>query len=124
MEFNDKQAIYLQIADLICENILSDKWKEAERIPSVREVAGDIEVNPNTVMRSYNYLQDKEIIFNKRGIGYFVDETGKAKVLEIKKDNFKKEVLPEVFKDMDLLGISINEIVGDYEKYSNQQSTI
>jgi len=72
MEFNKNQAIYLQIAEVICENILSLNWKVSEKISSVREFAAMMEVNPNTVMRTYTYLQDKGIIYNKRGIGFFV----------------------------------------------------
>ncbi|MCG8698964.1 MAG: GntR family transcriptional regulator [Bacteroidales bacterium] len=117
MEFNDKQAIYIQIADLICENILSGKWKEEERIPSVREVAGEIEVNPNTVMRSYAYLQDKQVIFNKRGIGFFIEKEGKARVMEIKKEEFIQKELPNFFKTIDLLNIPLSEIQERYQNY-------
>ena len=80
MEFKDTQTIYLQIADHFCENILRKKWNPGDRIPSVREMAVNIEVNPNTVMRTFNYLQDKGIIFNKRGIGYFVSDGEKCRV--------------------------------------------
>ena len=117
MEFNDKQAIYIQIADLLCENILSGKWKEEERIPSVREVAGEIEVNPNTVMRSYAYLQDKQVIFNKRGIGFFIEKEGKARVMEIKKEEFIQKELPNFFKTIDLLNIPLSEIQERYQNY-------
>ena len=117
MEFHDKQAIYLQIADLICENILSDKWKEGDRIPSVRETAGDIEVNPNTVMRSYAYLEEKNIIFNKRGIGFFVAEDGKTVTKKMKRDDFLQEYLPEFFKNIDLLNIEMQEIEKLYNQY-------
>ena len=72
MEFRENQPIYMQIADYFCNNILSTEWKQDEKIPSVREVAVIMEVNPNTAMRAYTYLQEKEIIYNKRGIGYFV----------------------------------------------------
>ncbi|MCK5673954.1 MAG: GntR family transcriptional regulator, partial [Spirochaetales bacterium] len=72
MQFKDKKAIYIQIADKIADNILSERWKEEERIPSVREMAVNMEVNPNTIARTYTYLQDMQIITNKRGIGYFV----------------------------------------------------
>ena len=72
MEFKDSQAIYLQIADHICEQVLLNKWQPEERIPSVRELAVMLEVNPNTVMRTCELLQQQEIIYNKRGIGYFI----------------------------------------------------
>ncbi|HEY1021036.1 MAG TPA: GntR family transcriptional regulator, partial [Flavisolibacter sp.] len=72
MQFRESIAIYLQIADYICERILLKQWKAGERIPAVRELAVQLEVNPNTVMRTYEFLQGQNIIYNQRGIGYFV----------------------------------------------------
>ena len=71
MNFKESKAIYLQIADRICDEVLLGQYREEERIPSVREYAAVVEVNANTVMRSYDYLQSQEVIYNKRGIGYF-----------------------------------------------------
>ena len=68
MDFKETQAIYLQIVDLVCDHIVTGKWKAQERIPSVRELGVQLEVNPNTVMRAYDYLQAREIICNKRGV--------------------------------------------------------
>ncbi len=79
MEFNNHRAIYLQIAEMICERILLGQFREDERIPSVREMAVQLEVNPNTVMRTFEFLQAKDIITNKRGVGYFVSVEGKQK---------------------------------------------
>jgi GntR family transcriptional regulator len=110
MEFRDNQAIYLQIADLFCENILLRKWKADEKIPSVREIAVEVEVNPNTAMRTYTYLQEKGIIYNKRGIGFFVSDEGYEKSLTLKKEKFYNQEIPLFFKTMVLLGISIKEI--------------
>ena len=70
MNFKEAKAIYLQIADRICDEILLGQYKEEERIPSVREYAAIVEVNANTAMRSFDYLQSQEVIYNKRGIGY------------------------------------------------------
>ena len=72
MEFDQHKPIYLQIADAICERILTGQWPEGDRIPSVRECGVSLEVNPNTVARSYDELSSEGIIHNKRGIGYFV----------------------------------------------------
>ena len=72
-----ESLVYLQIADSISEDILLRKWSELERIPSVREMAVTLEVNPNTVQRTYTFLQSKGIIFNRRGIGYFVQKGGR-----------------------------------------------
>ena len=109
MEFKDNQAIYLQIADLFFENILSEKWVPGDRIPSVREMAVTVEVNPNTVMRTFTYLQDKGIIYNKRGIGYFVSDDGFQLTKALKKDDFVSQELPELFKAMENLGVICGE---------------
>jgi len=110
MEFKDNKSIYLQIADLFCENILTKKWKEDERIPSVREIAVALEVNPNTAMRSFLFMEEKEIIYNKRGIGYFVSKDGYKKTLALRKEIFIKNELPEFFKTLKLLKMTLNEI--------------
>lgn len=122
MEFRDDQAIYLQIADLFCENILLEKWNPGDRIPSVREMAVNIEVNPNTVMRTFNYLQDKGIIFNKRGIGYFVSEDGFQKTKALRKEDFVSQELPRVFKAMDLLNLTMEDVHRYYQQYISQSN--
>lgn len=114
MEFRERQAIYLQIGDYICENILRKKWEQGDRIPSIRELSVSIEVNPNTVMRSYGYLQDRGIIYNKRGIGYFVAENAYEKTLELKKQSFIKRELPRLFNTMDLLELSFEDLKAIY----------
>ncbi len=119
MDFKDNKAIYLQIADFFCENILQKKWKEGERIPSVRETAISIEVNPNTVMRTFNFLQDMDIIYNKRGIGYFVSDKAFDKTLNFKKESFIETELPALFKAMELLNIDFEELKTYYQSYSN-----
>ena len=110
MKFNDKKSIFLQIADYFYERILLKKMNDNDRIPSVRELAIDIEVNPNTVMRTYQHLQDNRIIYNKRGIGYFISEQAYDKALEIKKNTFINDDLPDFFKTLDLLNLSIDDI--------------
>ena len=120
MEFNDDQAIYLQIADRFCENILLKKWKPGDRIPSVREMAVDVEVNPNTVMRTFTYLQDQGIIFNKRGIGYFVSDDGFQKTKDLRKEAFVHQELPRLFKEMQLLNLTMKDMTAYYEQYESQ----
>jgi len=122
MEFNDHQAIYLQIADLFCENILLKKWNPGDRIPSVREMAVNIEVNPNTVMRTFNYLQDQGIIFNKRGIGYFVADDGFQKTKALRKEDFVNNELPRVFKEMHLLNLTLEDVQKYYEQYEKNHA--
>jgi GntR family transcriptional regulator len=122
MEFGNDKAIYLQITDHFCENILLQKWKPGDRIPSVREIAVNIEVNPNTVMRTFTYLQDKGIIFNKRGIGYFVAEDGFEKTKALRKEDFVNNELPRFFKAMSLLNFSIEDVTDSYKQFINLQS--
>lgn len=118
MEFKDNQAIYLQIADHFVENILQEKWKSGEKIPSVRDTAVEFEVNPNTTMRTFSYLQDKGIIFNKRGLGYFIADDGYARTMALKKEQFIEEELPTLFRSMELLGISFSDLKNYYDKFN------
>ncbi len=117
MDFNENQAIYLQIADYFCENILLKKWQEGEKIPSIREIAVQVEVNPNTAMRTFSYLQEKGIIYNKRGIGYFVAENGYEKTLELKKEQFIQEELPQMFRTLDMLRMDFKDLEKFYHTY-------
>lgn len=115
MEFNKDKAIFLQIADMLFESILTDKWKEEERVPSVRELAVSVEVNPNTVLRTYGYLQENDIIFNRRGMGYFVSSEAKEKIKVIKREQFVKTELPQIVATMKLLGIDFEDLKSLYE---------
>jgi len=117
MEFRDSQAIYLQIADYLCEQILLNKWQADERVPSVRELAVSLEVNPNTVMRTCEFLQQKEVIYNKRGIGYFVAPDAVKKVKLLKKERFLENELPHFFRSIYLLDMDLDELKSHYEKF-------
>ena len=122
MEFAPSQSIYLQIADHLCERILSGTLKEGERIASVRELAEASQVNPNTVMRAYSYLQELGIIRNQRGIGYFVEPEAREKTLELKKSNFIQRELPKVFRTLDLLQMSCADFSRLYEHQTRKES--
>ncbi|MDB5158561.1 MAG: GntR family transcriptional regulator [Mucilaginibacter sp.] len=117
MNFKDKEAIYLQIADMISENITLRKWLPGEKIPSVRELATNLQVNPNTVARTYEYLQQQEIIFNKRGLGLFVADYAVAKIKTIRKDRFLKRELPDFFASLYLLDIDLAELIERYDEF-------
>ncbi|MFV0417496.1 MAG: GntR family transcriptional regulator [Dysgonomonas sp.] len=122
MDFKENKAIYLQIAERICDEILQDKYKEEERVPSVREYAAIVEVNFNTVMRTFEYLQSQEVIYNKRGIGYFVSTDAKKLILKVRKETFMKEDLCNFFKQVYTLDIPMEEITEMYKEYSKKQS--
>jgi len=117
MNFKDNKPIYLQIADRICDEILLGKYRGEERIPSVREYAAIVEVNANTTMRTYDYLQSQNIIFNKRGIGYFVSSGAKEMIISLRKKTFLSEELDYFFKQLYMLNISAEEISKMYQEY-------
>jgi GntR family transcriptional regulator len=118
MEFNQSQAIYMQIGDYISEQILFERWKEGDRILSVRELGVSLQVNPNTVMRTYDFLQSIDIIFNKRGVGYFVAEQAKSKIIAYRRKIFLEQELPVIFKNMNILGMTFDELKAKYEEFS------
>ena len=105
MDFKENKPIYMQIVDKICSEIVTGKFPVNERIPSVREYGASLEVNANTVVRSYDFLQNKDIIFNKRGIGYFVSADAKERIQEAQRKIFLEEELPLILRKMELLGI-------------------
>ena len=111
MEFKENKAIYLQIADHLMAHILQGDYKEGERITSVRECAADLEVNVNTCMRAYDWLCQQEIIFTKRGLGYFVCEGAKQAILKEQREEFMNETLPEIARKMQALDINIEEVI-------------
>lgn len=121
MNFKESKPIYLQIADRIMDEILQKIYPEEGRIPSVREYAATVEVNANTVARSFDYLQSREIIYNRRGIGYFVSAEARATIKEMRKREFIEGDLPELFRKMSLLGISIDEIIENYKNNTNKK---
>ncbi len=116
MTFNEKKSIYLQIADKICESILTGEYKEEGRIPSVRETAAEVEVNSNTVMRTYDYLQGQEIIYTQRGLGYFVSKGAQKAIKQMRKNEFVKETLPDIVHTMQTLDMSVEEVVNYINK--------
>jgi len=118
MEFNDKQAIYLQIVEYIYDRILTNEWQEEERIPSVRDLAVELQVNPNTVMRAYELLQTMEIIVNKRGIGNFLSINAKSVIISNRRNHFIENELPVIFRNMNLLGVSIKDLSDYYTLYN------
>ncbi|MCQ2083907.1 MAG: GntR family transcriptional regulator [Bacteroidaceae bacterium] len=110
MEFNRNKSIYLQIAEGISEKILSGELKEGDRILSVRELGAELGVNPNTAMRSYEKLTADGIIYNQRGIGYFVADGARRIVLSQMRQEFLEIELPDIIRRMKLLEINPKEV--------------
>jgi GntR family transcriptional regulator len=120
MKFGDHKAIYLQIEDYIAEKILTGEWKPKDRLLSIREMAILLEVNPNTVARTYLELEAKNIIYKQRGIGYFIAKDARQNALELERQEFIKVDLPKVFKMIKLLNMNISELNKLYEEKTNE----
>ena len=121
MEFSEPKGIYLQIADRMRERILRGEWKTGERIPSIRELAIELGVNPNTVTKSYQKLLDRELISNQRGRGYFVSENAAERALQEMREEFMRDELPRIIGAMRLLGIGAEEIAGPLSRSGNPE---
>lgn len=117
MNFNDNKPIYLQITDRIMDDIQEGVYPPDGRLPSVREYASNIEVNANTVMRSYDWLQQQEIIYNKRGIGFFVLPQAKERIIDMRKEIFFRDEASYFFGRLSSLGLTASDLAVLYSDY-------
>jgi GntR family transcriptional regulator len=117
MEFKDNPAIYIQIAEYVCEQILLKKWKLGEKIISIRDLAVKMEVNPNTVQRAYDFLQQRDIITNKRGVGYFIEDDAMDRILSFRREQFIENELPVFMRNIFLLKIDFKEIKPMFDQF-------
>jgi DNA-binding transcriptional regulator YhcF (GntR family) len=106
MDFKSSKGIFLQIADNLCRQILDGTLKPGDRVPSVRDLAADFEVNRNTVMRTYSNLEEAGIFENKRGIGFFISDNAPELVKEGEKKDFFDNYLQEFILKVKLLKLS------------------
>lgn len=119
MDFNESKPIYLQIVDYAISKIIDNYWNEQERIPSVRELGSDLGVNPNTIMRAYEWLDSRDIIFNRRGLGYFVIQGAKDKIIALKRHDFFEQEVPMIAQKILQLSISKEELQRKIEEEIN-----
>jgi GntR family transcriptional regulator len=117
MEFKENPAIYIQIAEYVCEQILLKKWKLGDKIISIRDLAVNMEVNPNTVQRAYDILQQRDIINNKRGIGYFIEDDAMERILNFRREQFMENELPVFMRNIYLLNIDFKEIKSSFDQF-------
>ena len=110
MTFNNDRPIYLQMAERLCDEILAGSYEADSRIPSVREYAVMLQVNINTAVKAYDELAQNGVIYNKRGLGYFVAPGAKTEILRERRQKFMNGTLPELFRQMRLLGITIDNV--------------
>jgi DNA-binding transcriptional regulator YhcF (GntR family) len=117
MDFKENPAIYIQIAEYVCEQILLKKWKLGDKIISIRDLAVNMEVNPNTVQRGYDFLQQRNIITNKRGLGYFIEDDAMDRILNFRREQFIENELPVFMRNIFLLKMDFKEIKVLYDQF-------
>lgn len=117
MQFSDNKPIYMQIAEGIMDDIVAGTYPPDGRLPSVREYALKVEVNPNTVMRSYDWLQQQSVIFNRRGIGFFLLPEALKRVVEMRKNIFFREEADYFFSRISSFGMKPDELASLYSEY-------
>jgi len=122
MKFAENKSIYIQITEFVKEQILLNRWKKETKIPSVRDLAVELQVNPNTVMRAYETLQKEGVIYNQRGVGNHVSADAGEKIMKTRREVFLDSELPVLFKNMMLLGIGFDEIENHYKRFVSQSS--
>lgn len=117
MNFNDNKPIYLQIADSLMDSIVRGELPDESRLPSVRDYAIEAGVNPNTVMRTFVWLQQQELIYMKRGIGYFVAPNACARILQMRKEYFLDHEANYFFDRLSSFGISPEQLMNAYTDF-------
>ena len=120
MNFKDNKAIYLQIADTIGDRIIAGALLPEGKVPSVRELAAEIEVNANTVARTYDHLQQRGIIYTKRGLGYFVTPDAKEEIVRMRREQLMQGEMDYFLGQLKAVGITANELKDMYQEYLNK----
>lgn len=121
MNFQDNKAIYLQLADMLVLAILRGDYGDDARLPSVREFAAQAEVNANTAVRAYEWLQQSGIIYTRRGLGYFVSPGARQQVLRARRAEFVGERLPTLFATMRDLSVTMDDVAGAWSAWDAAQ---
>ena len=122
MRFRNDKPIFQQIVENLEEQVLRGELAPDERIPAVRDYAMTIEVNPNTVVRSFLELEEAGVIFKKRGLGYFLSADAKKLILARRKKDFVQNVMPEFVRNMKLLGIGLEQLTDYFSKTTDTDS--
>ena len=117
MALRDDRPIYLQIADSLIDDILAGCYPTDTRIPSVRELAATMQVNVNTAMRAFEQLERNDIIYNKRGLGYFVAAEASARIIEQRRKEFFQSEMEYFFNRLQQIGMDSVELLQRYETY-------
>lgn len=106
-----EKSIYIQISEMIEQDILRDILLEEEKVPSTNELAKLYAINPATAAKGINILVDKGILYKKRGIGMFVSDGAKEKIMVKRKEEFYDNYIKKLLIEAASIGISKEEII-------------
>lgn len=116
MDFQQSQPIFLQIADWLSDKVISGEIPTGGQIPSVREIAAETGVNPNTVQRAVERLLLNGIIQSQRGKGNFLTTDARERIINERKQRFFEQQLPRLATEMRLLGLPLEQIEKELKK--------
>jgi len=121
IKWNDQQPIFRQLKEKVVELIIDGEVSEGEAVPSVRQVAADYQINPLTVSKAYQELVDESILEKRRGLGMFVTELAREKLIESEKKQFLNVEWPKIMQKVARLGLSIQQLIDEQPKQANEQ---
>ncbi len=110
MEFKSDKPIFRQIVELCHNRILEGQWEDGQKIPSVREFAVELTVNTRTVLSAFDVLEQQGVIVTRRGLGYFLTDDARARVLALRREEFFATTVPEFFAQMRALGLTLEDL--------------
>lgn len=108
---NQEKSIYLQISEMIENDILRDILLEGEKVPSTNELAKFFKINPATAAKGVNLLVDEGILYKKRGIGMFVTDGAKENIKSKRRNSFYENYVKSLLIEAASLGISDEELI-------------
>lgn len=110
IHWDDTQPIYLQLRDKVLNMILDGSLQEGDALPSVRNISAEYQLNPITVSKAYQLLVESELAEKRRGLGMFVTEGAKDKLLKQEREQFLTVEWPALLKKIERLQISLDEL--------------
>ena len=108
---NQEKSIYIQISEMIENDILRDVLLEDERVPSTNELAKLYAINPSTAAKGINILVDVGILYKKRGIGMFVSAGAKEAILSRRKNEFYDNYVKKLLEEAASIGLGKEEVI-------------
>jgi len=109
--WNDNAPIYRQLKDRVVSMMLDGVLKPGDALPSVRQIAAEYQLNPITVSRAYQELADEALVEKRRGLGMYMTDGARDKLLSSERERFLREEWPLVMERIQRLGLNVDEMM-------------